>query len=122
MLPRIIAAALLPCLAAAPAHADPQFHPCTVMLFAPQPRPGDAHLPTPRSGEEHLTEALRQIAAHRCAPGDPLVVVGTDFQPRALAAILCRRGAGVHISDMPDTQDHTRQLDCEYPGRGGLRR
>lgn len=69
MLPRIIAAALLPRLAAAPAHANSQFQPCTVTLF------GTA----PGSGEEHLTEALRQIAAHRCAPGDPLVVVGTHF-------------------------------------------
>jgi len=108
MSPRILAAALLPALAAAPALADP-FHPCTVTLFAAQPR----------SGEEQLTEARRQIAAHRCAPGDPLVVVGTDFQPRILAAALCRRGAAIQISDMPDTQNHTRQVDCELPARSG---
>jgi hypothetical protein len=107
MSPRIIAAALLPCLAAAPAHANSPFQACTVMLFTAEPR----------SGEEQLTEALRQIAAHHCAPGDPLVVVGTHFQPRTLAAALCRGGAGVQISDMPDTQDHTRQLDCEVPAR-----
>jgi hypothetical protein len=107
MLPRIIAAALLPFLVATPAEASSQFQACTVTLFATESR----------SGEEHLTEALRQIALHRCAPGDPLVVVGTGFQPRVLAAALCRGGAGVQISDMPETQDHTRQLDCEYPGR-----
>lgn len=102
----LLAAALLPCLAAVPAHADP-FQPCTVTLFTAQPR----------SGEEALTEARRQIAAHRCAPGDPLVVVGTGFQPMLLAASLCRRGASVQISDMPDTEDHTRQVDCELPAR-----
>lgn len=104
--PRILAA-LLPLLAAAPAmaqsiHVAPGFQPCTVMLHAP---------------DAPLLEALRQIERNGCAAGDPLVVVGTGFQPGSLAATLCRRGAGVQISDMSGTEGATRQLDCEYPGR-----
>ena len=104
--PRFVAA-LLALWVAAPAmaqsiHVAPGFQPCTVTLSTP---------------DAPLLEAQRQIERNGCAAGDPLVVVGTGFQPGPLAAALCRRGAGVQISDMSGTEGATRQLDCEYPGR-----
>ena len=110
-MPRMFAAALLSaCLAvAAPqaAQANPGFHPCTIML-------GD-------TTADPLAEAERQIASAGCAAGDPLVLVGSGFQPRLLAAALCRPGAGVQISEMPGLAGAEAQLDCEYPGRRRFR-
>jgi hypothetical protein len=111
MTPRVVFT-LLPLLAAAPAtaqsiHVAPGFQPCTVLLFPAGPE----------GGRTPLDEARHQIERNGCAAGDPLVVLGTGFLPEPLAAALCRRGAGVQISDMAGTEGATRQFDCEYPGR-----
>lgn len=99
---RPIAAALAVACAALPAAAFP-FQLCLVMLLEPAPR-ADA-----------LQAARAQIAAQGCEAGDPLVVVGSAFEPRAMAAALCRRGAGVQISEMRDSAGPQAQVDCELP-------
>lgn len=91
--------ALLPTVAA----AQFPFQVCTVMLLEETPAP------------EALREARKQISDQGCEPGDALVVIGSGFEARAMAAALCRRGAAVQISELRGAVGPEAQLDCELP-------
>jgi hypothetical protein len=98
----ILVAALA--LAGAPvARADPPQPICAVLL-------------PDHAGTQHaLRAAAEQITVQGCEAGDALLVIGTAYEPRAVAAAFCRRGAAVHISEVPYAGGVQSQLDCELP-------
>ncbi|MCX8134851.1 MAG: hypothetical protein N3D18_12915 [Roseococcus sp.] len=110
----LLAAALclgagLPALSSAvpPARAGLVAHVCTLLLL-------DAEA---NARGEALATAKAQLEREGCQAGDPLVVIAAGLPPAPLAAALCRRGAGVQVSEKLDGTDALLQLDCEFPGR-----
>ncbi|WP_027284346.1 hypothetical protein [Rubritepida flocculans] len=98
--------------AAPPARAALIAHVCTLLLL-------DAEA---NARGEGLNAAKAQLEREGCQAGDPLVVIATGVSPAELAGALCRRGAGVQVSEKLDGASDLMQVDCEYPGLRSSRR
>jgi len=98
---------------AVPAQAGVVSHICAVMLL-------DAET---NARSDVLAAAQAQLAREGCQPGDSLIVIAAGVRPQQLTGALCRRGAGVQVSEKLDQTSDLIQFDCEYPGRrDGARR
>lgn len=95
-----------------PAQAQVVSHICTVMLLdAAANARGDV-----------LAAAEAQLDREGCQPGDALIVIAAGVRPQQLTGTLCRRGAGVQVSEKLDEASDLMQVDCEYPGLRPRRR
>jgi hypothetical protein len=95
-----------------PAQAGGVSHICTVMLLdAAANARGDV-----------LAAAEAQLDREGCQPGDPLIVIAAGVRPAQLTGALCRRGAGVQVSEKLDEASVLMQVDYEYPGLRSRRR
>jgi hypothetical protein len=109
---RAIIVAALCLMAALPARAAIPSHICTVMLL-------DAEA---NARGDLLAAAQTQLDREGCQPGDPLIVIAAGVRAAQLAGALCRRGAGVQVSEKLDEASDLMQVDCEYPGLRARRR
>jgi hypothetical protein len=109
---RAIVLAALCLLVAPPAQGAIVSHICTVMLL-------DAEA---NARGDILAAAQAQLDREGCQPGDPLIVIAAGVRPQLLTGALCRRGAGVQVSEKLDAESDLMQVDCEYPGLPRRRR
>lgn len=103
---RAILVAALCLVAALPARAAIVSHICTVMLL-------DA---AANARGDLLAAAQAQLDREGCQAGDALIVIAAGVRPQQVTGALCRRGAGVQVSEKLDEASDLMQVDCEYPG------